>query len=40
MIREKRKIDQWQKVSNIELGPGQYSPYAGNNGSKYTIGIE
>ena len=37
MIREKRKIDQWQKVSGIDLGPGQYNPYASKDGSKYSF---
>jgi hypothetical protein len=38
MIRERRKVEQWQNVSKIELGPGQYSPYASNNGGKYSFG--
>ena len=37
MIREKRKLDQWQKTSNIDLGPGQYNPYASKDGGKYSF---
>lgn len=38
MIKDYRRVDQWQKVSNIEIGPGQYSPFSSNVGGKYNIG--
>ena len=37
MIRDKRRPEEWQNVSNIELGPGSYSPYASTFGSKYNF---
>jgi hypothetical protein len=38
MIREQRKVDQWQRVMHTDLGPGQYSPYQAKDGGKYAIG--
>ena len=37
MIREQRNTESWQKVSHIDLGPGQYNPYAGKDGSRSSI---
>ncbi|CDW85466.1 UNKNOWN [Stylonychia lemnae] len=37
MIRDKRRQDQWQIVSNIELGPGQYNPSVSTFGQKYNL---
>eukprot|EP00347_Sterkiella_histriomuscorum_P008766 403343838 len=37
MIRDKRRQEQWQNVSSIDLGPGQYTPYTSTFGSKYNF---